>query len=122
MQEVLDGIRADTDLVPLPQRPELRAPGEQQVGVVRGPGVGAAERDDLAEPRGEHPGQAGVIVRRVPLPGGRVGEPAEADAAGRAGVAGGVAGQGDTERALPQRLAEFGDDLRGGVVEPVQDA
>jgi hypothetical protein len=60
----------------------------------------------------------GVVQRAV----GRIGEPPVADAAGRTAVAGRVAGERDTERVLPQRLAELGDDLRGGVGEPVEDA
>ena len=38
------------------------------------------------------------------------------------GEAGRVAGERDAERGLPQRLAELGDDLGGGVVEAVEDA
>lgn len=53
---------------------------------------------------------------------GRVGEPAVADAPRRARVVGRVAGEGGAERGLPQGLPELGDDLRGGVAQPVEDA
>ena len=63
-----------------------------------------------------------MVVGIVELSRGGVGEPSVADAAGRAAVGGQVAGERDAERGLPQRLAELGDDLRGSVVQAVEDA
>jgi len=56
---------------------------------------------------------------RVDLPGGGVGEPPVPRAARRPGEVGRVAAEGDTHRGLPQGLAEFSDDLRGRIVQPL---
>ena len=101
---------------------ELLALRQEQVGEVRGPGPGAAQGDHPAQARGVHPGEERVVLGRVERPGGGVGEPAVADAARRAGVAGRVTGEGDPQRGLAQRLAQLGDDLGGGVGEAVEDA
>lgn len=62
-----------------------------------------------------------MILRRVEGAGRGIGEPAVADAARRAGEAGEITGERDAQPALTESLAEFGDDLGGGVVEAVED-
>src|SRR5215204_978746 len=63
-----------------------------------------------------------MVVEGVELSRGGVGEPSVADAAGRAAVGRQVAGERDAELGLPQGLAELCDDLRGSVVQAVEDA
>ncbi len=105
----------------VPEGAELLALIQKEIGDPRRAGRAATKRHDLAQPGGPQSGQERMIFRRVEPPAGRVGEPAESDAASRSGKAGRVPGERDTERALSQRLAEFGDDLRGSVLQAVED-
>ncbi|GAA1238804.1 hypothetical protein GCM10009578_094510 [Streptomyces rhizosphaericus] len=63
-----------------------------------------------------------MVVGGVKLSRGGVGEPSVAEAAGRAAEDRQIAGERDGRRGLPQSLAELGDDLRGSVVQTVEDA
>nr|BFF25432.1 hypothetical protein GCM10025732_33970 [Glycomyces mayteni] len=63
-----------------------------------------------------------MLLGRVPLPHGRDGEPPEPQAPLGPGEPRGVPGQRHAEGRLPQRLAQFRDDLGGRVAEPVEDA
>jgi hypothetical protein len=122
VHEAFDGDRGCVDVVCVPRRPELCTAREQGAREPCCPGAGSAECDDLAQAGGEPPGEDQVVVGVVEPPCGGVGEPPVADAAGGSGVPGPVARERDAQRALPERLAELGDDLRGGAVQAVEDA
>lgn len=62
-----------------------------------------------------------MVLRRIARPGVGIGQPAVAETAGRPVVLREVARERDAHTGLAQRLAELGDDLRRGVVEPIQD-
>lgn len=122
VDQALDGDRPHADLVSVPRLAELVALLEQEVRQLRCPGAGAAQCGDVAQAGGEGAGEQRMVVGVVELSCGGVGEPPIADATGGSHVPGPVAGERDPQRALPESLLELGDDLRGRVVQAVEDA
>ena len=121
MLVALDLSRSDADLVLLPEGAEFLALGGEQLGEPSGLGFGSAKGEHPAQPGDVHPRVELVVLAAVEVARRRVGEPPVSDAARRAGVPAQVADERDAERGLPQRLPQLGDDLRGGVGEPVED-
>src|SRR6202035_5364874 len=122
VDEHLVVLETPRDLVPLPQVRELPARLLQGTDDLAGPRprahrpVGGAQVGDLG------PALPVAVMLRVTQPLGRVGEPPVDLAPGQPRVAGPVTKQGGGHPVLHQRLAETGQDKRGGVVEPVEHA
>jgi NAD(P)-dependent dehydrogenase (short-subunit alcohol dehydrogenase family) len=112
MDEVLHLAGMNADLVLAPHVPELFALGEKQLGKVSRPGRCTSQSGHPAQARDEHAGQEWMVVGGVEQPDRGVGEPAVADAAGRAAIGGQVTGKRDVECGLPQGLGSLGEALR----------
>lgn len=108
--------------MPDPRTAELFIFAQQQLCQVSCPGPRASQRGQLAQSRGKHSGEEALIFGRVKLSCCRVGKPAVNDAAGRATKGGQITGERNPEFGLPQGLTELGDNLRGSVIQTIEDA